>query len=234
MAFLPLKVVSPDKFDSLASALEDQDPAAFLPPATDATLVAGYAAQQSRLAALLRSDHSANYNLFLRGANFGGIVVYLHPLSRGTVYVNPADPFFAEPIVDYRAASNPLDLDIQVEFLKFTRRYYTETRLREYGPVELSPGAHITSDAALREAIRGQMSPTCFHPIGTSAMMPMELGGVVSETLEVYGVQGLSVIDASIMPDLPGAYTQQPTYAIAEKGADLVKGRAKKCPRSKR
>ncbi|KAH6685973.1 hypothetical protein F5X68DRAFT_241315 [Plectosphaerella plurivora] len=195
MAFLPLKVVSPSRFDALASALEDQDPAAYLPSGTDATLVAGYAAQKSRLAALLRSDNSANYNLFLRGANFGGIVVYLHPLSRGTIYIDPTDPFFAQPIVDYRAASNPLDLDIQVEFLKFTRHFYTETSLKAYGPVELSPGAHITSDEALREAIRGQMSPTCFHPIGTSAMMPRTLGGVVSETLEVYGTVTDNIAD---------------------------------------
>lgn len=231
MAFLPFSVVSPTRFEAIASALQAQDPATHLPPGADETLLAGYAAQRDRLATALRSNNSAFYNLFLRGANFGGIVVYLHPLSRGTVTIDPADPFFTQPTVDYRALSNPLDIDIQVEFIKFTRRLYTETSLSSYGPIEVSPGANVTSDEALGEAIVSQMSPTCFHPVGTAAMMPRNLGGVVSETLEVYGVQRLSVVDASIMPDLPGAYTQQPTYAIAEKAADLIKRRARKCPR---
>jgi choline dehydrogenase-like flavoprotein len=61
------------------------------------------------------------------------------------------------------------------------------------------------------------MIPSSFHPIGTAAMMPQKLGGVVDENLLVYGVKGLSIVDASIMPDLPGSYTQQTVYAVAEK-----------------
>jgi len=61
------------------------------------------------------------------------------------------------------------------------------------------------------------MIPSTFHPVGTAAMMPRELGGVVDEGLLVYGVKGLSVVDASVQPDLPRAYTQQTVYAVAEK-----------------
>jgi choline dehydrogenase len=57
-------------------------------------------------------------------------------------------------------------------------------------------------------------------------MMPRELGGVVGQDLLVYGVTGLSVVDASVMPMLPAAYTQQTVYAVAEKAADLIKERA--------
>ncbi|KAG7151863.1 Dehydrogenase xptC like protein [Verticillium longisporum] len=226
-SFLPFSVIAPSTFEAIASAYEAQDPAAYLPANSDPTLIAGYAAQKTRFAAALRAKDAAFYNLFLRGTNTeGSSTVFLHPLSRGTVHINTADPFFAQPRVDYRALSNPTDLDIQVEFVKFSRRYFLETSLAEFGPVEVSPGANVTSDEALREALRGLISPTCFHPVGTAAMLPRELGGVVDEKLLVYGVEKLSVIDASVQPDLPGAYTQQPVYAIAEKAADLIKARA--------
>lgn len=165
----------------------------------------------------MRSHGSAYYNLFLRGGGSEGALVYLHPASRGTVYVNPEDPYFAEPVVDYRAMSNPADVDIEVEFVKFTRRYWTETSLSEYGPVETRPGEDVRDDEDLRAYVRANVSPSTFHPVGTSAMLPRELGGVVDQALLVYGVSKLSVVDASVMPDLPGAYTQQSAFAVAEK-----------------
>ncbi|KAL0941765.1 Pyranose dehydrogenase 1-like protein 3 [Colletotrichum truncatum] len=229
--FLPFPVVAPASFEKIASAYESQDPGAYLPERTDATVIAGYAAQQKALAAAMRSNGSAFYNHFLRGADIEGAFVTLHPLSRGTIEIDPTDPFFKEPIVDYRALSNPADLDVQVEFIRFARKYFLETSLAEFKPVELVPGANVTSFEALSNALRSQLSPTTFHPIGTAAMLPRELGGVVDEKLLVYGVEGLSVVDASVQPDLPGAYTQQTVYAVAEKAADLIKARACKVSR---
>lgn len=165
----------------------------------------------------MRSHGAAFYNLFLRGAATESAFVFLHPLSRGTIEIDTADPFFKEPVVDYRALSNPADVDIQVEFIRFTRKYFLETSLVEFGPEERAPGANLTTFEALSAAIRAQVSPTTFHPVGTAAMLPRELGGVVDEKLLVYGVKGLSVVDASVQPDLPGAYTQQTVYAVAEK-----------------
>jgi choline dehydrogenase len=169
------------------------------------------------MAKALRSQSSAYYNLFLRGAPNEGAIVFLHPVSRGTIKIDLSDAFFKEPIVDYRALSNPTDLEILVEFINFTRRYFTETSLKRFAPQESRPGTNVTSLEALHNAIRVAVSPTSFHPVGTAAMMPRELGGVVDEKLLVYGVKGLSVVDASVQPDLPGAYTQQTVYAIAEK-----------------
>ncbi len=165
----------------------------------------------------MRSGGSAVYNFFMRGSDQEGSVVYLHPLSRGTVTINPKNPYFSQPSVDYRALSNPADSDVLVEFTYFTRQYFLNTSLRNYGPVEVWPGANVTTPADLVAAIRSSLNPSVFHPIGTAAMMPRELGGVVDEDLLVYGVTGLSVVDASVMPDLPGAYTQQTVYAVAEK-----------------
>lgn len=215
--FLPLSVISPSTFRQIAAKYEAQDPAAYLPPGTDKTVVAGYAAQIRAHARDLRGSGSAVYNLFLRGTRNEGSAIYLHPLSRGTVNINPADPYFSEPVVDYRVLSNPADAEILVEFTRFTRRFFFNTSMRAYGPVELWPGAGVTSSVDIVAALREFIIPSSFHPVGTAPMMPRELGGVVDEDLLVYGVSGLSIVDASIMPDLPGAYTQQTVYAIAEK-----------------
>jgi choline dehydrogenase len=216
-AWLPLSVIAPNAFRTIADRYEAQDPAAYLPAGADRTVVDGYRAQKKALARALRSRGSAVYNFFLRGSNQEGAIVYLHPLSRGTVTINPADPYFLPPVVDYRALSNPADLDVLVEFTQFTRRFFTQTRMKNYDPVEVSPGAAATTPAAIHSWLRSAMIPSTFHPIGTAAMMPRQLGGVVDEDLLVYGVKSLSVVDASVMPDLPGAYTQQTVYAIAEK-----------------
>ena len=173
----------------------------------------------------MRSTGSAFYNFFIRGtANEPGPIL-LHPLSRGTVTIDTADPYFALPKVDYRALSNPVDGDLVVEFTRFTRRVFSQTSLTAFNPVELLPGANVTIKEDIIAEIRGRLVPTSFHPVGTAAMMPRNLGGVVDEELRVYGVKGLSVVDASVMPDLPGAYTQGTVYAVAEKAADLIKGR---------
>jgi choline dehydrogenase len=65
--------------------------------------------------------------------------------------------------------------------------------------------------------VRNGITPTEYHPSGTCAMLPRELGGVVDETLKVYDVGGLRIVDASVIPTLPGANTCQTVYAIAEK-----------------
>jgi choline dehydrogenase-like flavoprotein len=215
--FLPLNVIAPKTFTQIADKYEAQDPSAYLPPGTDKTVVAGYQAQKKAHAQAMRGSGSAIYNFFMRGSDQEGAIVYLHPLSRGTVTINPKDPYFSQPSVDYRALSNPADLDVLVEFTHFTRQYFLNTSLRQYGPVEIWPGANVTSSADIMAATRNNLNPSVFHPIGTAPMMPRELGGVVDEDLLVYGVTGLSVVDASVMPDLPGAYTQQTVYAVAEK-----------------
>ncbi|KAK3899956.1 pyranose dehydrogenase [Staphylotrichum tortipilum] len=225
-SWLSLQVISPSKWQQIATRYEAQDPAAYLPSGTDAAVIAGYRAQQIALTKSMRSKDSATYNFFLRGGYEEGSVVFLHPTSRGSVTINPADPFFSEPNIDYRALTNPTDLEILQEFTPFTRKYFYETRLKDLDPVEVSPGSDVQTPQQIEAWLRNVMNPSTFHPIGTAAMMPKNLGGVVDEQLAVYGVQGLSVVDASIIPDLPGSYLQQTVYAIAEKAADLIKERA--------
>jgi choline dehydrogenase len=133
------------------------------------------------------------------------------------VQINATRPFETEPVVDYRTLSNPLDLEILVEILRFNRQYHFNTSLSSFGPIEISPGANVTSDETLAGYVRNGIMPTEYHPSGTCAMLSLELGGVVDETLRVYGIDGLRVVDASVMPTLPGANTCRTVHAIAEK-----------------
>jgi len=150
----------------------------------------------------------------------GGSFNILHTLSHGTVNINPSNPQ-SEPIVDYRALSNPADMAIMLEEIRFMRRFMASPDFAASVPVEVSPGANVTSDADLAAWVRTVYTPTLYHPIGTAAKMPRELGGVVAEDLLVHGVERLSVVDASIMPAMPGGPTSQTVYMIAEKVRSL-------------
>ncbi|KAF2457058.1 GMC oxidoreductase-like protein [Lineolata rhizophorae] len=222
-AFLGLPVITPDRFEEIASAFETQDPAQYLPSGIDSAVVEGYAQQQAALSRAMRSKDVTFLEQMVTGQP-GGSVQNLHPSSRGTIYINPSNPE-AEPIVDYRAGSNPVDIDVMVELVKFMRRFMTTGELAQYNAQELMPGSQAQSDSQLADWVRGQINPSVFHPIGTTAKMPREWGGVVSEDLFVYGVENLSVIDAGIMPTTVGATTSMTVYAIAEKAADIIKAR---------
>lgn len=170
------------------------------------------------MAAAIRSKNTAFYSMTISGSAMPDPAgVLLHPLSRGTVNINVTHPHDTEPVVDYRTLSNPLDVELIVEMIRFKRQYHFNTSLSAFGPTEITPGQAVVSDGGLEESVRKGITPTEYHPSGTCAMLPEELGGVVDETLRVYGVDGLRVVDASVMPMLPGANTCQTVYAIAEK-----------------
>ena len=103
--------------------------------------------------------------------------------------------------------------------------------MRRLWTAELAPGPDVTTDADLREFIRRDVT-TIYHPVGTCAMSgdsainTSGLTGVVDTELRVRGVDGLRVVDASVMPAVPRGNTNAPTIAIAERAADLIAGRA--------
>lgn len=216
IAFLPLSNISP-RWEEIATNLSLQDHASLLPANTDPTVLAGYVAQMNASVQAIRASNAAFYGASLTGGTGGGSLVLLHPLSRGTVNIDPADPANSEPLVDYRVLSNPLDAAVVADMIRYTRRYFFATSLGRFSPVETVPGANVTSEEDLVAFTRASITPTQHHPAGTAAMLPLELGGVVGEELKVHGVQGLRVVDASVIPMLPGANTCQTVYAIAEK-----------------
>ncbi|KAF2843525.1 GMC oxidoreductase [Patellaria atrata CBS 101060] len=220
-AWIGLPVITPE-WEDIVSRYEAQDPAQFLPANSDPTIVAGYAAFQKLHVKLLR-DRDTNLLWYPLQGMPGGIVMSMHVVSHGTINIDPANPN-AEPIVDYRALSNPVDLDIMAANIEFMRKYMNSSDFAPYGPRETFPGTSVTGEA-LREWIRQNLIPTNFHPIATAAKKPLEMGGVVGEDLRVHGTERLSVVDGSIMPLLPGANTQSTVYMLAEKAVDLIKAR---------
>ncbi|KAK4658271.1 hypothetical protein QC762_100470 [Podospora pseudocomata] len=222
-----LPVVSPGSFKRIASKYESRDPATYLPKGTDRTIIRGYRKQQQIYAREMRAKDFS----FLR-ATFSGdpsfVPIIIHPVSRGTVLIDPAagSDIEVEPIVNYRAASNPIDVDVAVEEIKFLRRFMTTGELSRYNATEVVPGPGYESDEALGAWVRANTIPSVYHPVGTAAKMPREWGGVVGEDLMVYGVRGLSVVDASMMPTIVAGTTSMTVYAVAEKAADLIKLRA--------
>ncbi|KAJ4423392.1 hypothetical protein N0V82_001996 [Gnomoniopsis sp. IMI 355080] len=226
-AWLPLTAMS-DQADALATKLEQQDFASILPTDTHPTVLAGYEAQMKALAGQMRSENTAFARLnFLAASGLEGPVL-LQATNRGSVNINTTDPRHTEPLVDYRALSNPVESDIYIESIKFYRRYHFNTTLAsKYTPIEYGPGTNVTSDEDYRSFISNNLLANDLHPVGTCSMLPLELGGVVDQTLRVCrNVKGLRVVDGSIIPMVPSANTCQPIYAIAEKtlqAADLIK-----------
>lgn len=212
-AWIGFPVVTPD-WDSLASRYEAQDPAVFLPDGAHPTVIDGYKAFQKLHARLLRTKNATWLWHAITGSP-GGVVMSMHIVSHGTVNINVSEPY-AEPIVDYRALSNDIDMEIMKENVRFLRRYLHSPDLEPYNPLETIPGIDIEGED-LEDWIRGAIVPSNFHPVGTAAKMPRERGGVVDEELLVHGTKRLRIVDGSIMPMLPGANTQQTCYMIGEK-----------------
>ena len=98
----------------------------------------------------------------------------------------------------------------------------TARALRRYAPEELLPGVEIQSDADLVDQI-GNIATTIFHPVGT-CRMGREPNSVVGADLRVRGLNGLRIVDASIMPRIVSGNTASPVIMIAEKAADMIRG----------
>jgi len=219
--FLPLDTVhsSPSSFHGkLASQTDDAYLASNLPPA----VLEGYKVQKKVLAKLYKSSNAAVYESPFGGGCTRGLILQ-KPLSRGHIHINASDPY-GEPAVDFRAYTNPLDFDQAIEFVKYTRRYLRSPKFNPFVPVETAPGPNITdsdSDGLIRY-VRATGGPTSFHASGTAAMLPRKLGGVVGSDLRVYGLKGVSIVDASIIPLIPSTHLSATVYAIAEKVSFLT------------
>jgi choline dehydrogenase len=111
------------------------------------------------------------------------------------------------------------------------REFAAARTLAKLCTVELAPGPGVRADTDLREFIRRDLG-TLYHPVGTCAMggdsrlAASRLTSVVDPELRVRGIDGLRVVDASVMPVVPRGNTNAPTIAIAERAADLISGRA--------
>lgn len=206
--------------DKIKGMVSDGSFASYLPNGTDETVVAGYKQQLSVLAEFLANPTAPVLETPFSGGPSAG-AFHLKPLSRGTVLIDPKNPD-GEPILDYRTATNPVDMDIMAEFIRFYRRMFSSPFLQSLGAVEVRPGARVQSDEDIHAYIREAVTMSFMHPCCTAAMMPKEKGGVVGPNLKVYGLPGLRVVDLSIMPLLVGSHTSSTAYAVGEKGAAII------------
>lgn len=155
----------------------------------------------------------------LRGYAYMAYVYDLRPASRGRVSLASADPL-APPRIDPQYLTQERDWQRLVDGVRRTREVLAQPALDPHRGEELSPGAAVQDEAALRAWI-ATAAETTYHPVGTCKMGVDPLA-VVDPELRVRGVAGLRVIDASIMPTINGSNTNAPTTMIAEKGADLI------------
>ncbi|HEX9624483.1 MAG TPA: GMC family oxidoreductase N-terminal domain-containing protein, partial [Streptosporangiaceae bacterium] len=150
--------------------------------------------------------------------------------SRGRITLRSNDPRH-KPLIDPGYLSDRADIDALVRGIDLVREIADAKPMRKICKAELAPGPDVRTDAELRDFIRHDVT-TIYHPVGTCAMSGRSqldanrVMGVVDTELRVRGVEGLRVVDASVMPTVPRGNTNAPTIAIAERAADLISGRA--------
>jgi choline dehydrogenase-like flavoprotein len=147
-------------------------------------------------------------------------VCNLRPTSRGTVRIKSSDPL-AHPAIMLNYLSTDADRKVAVDGMRFTRRIMAASALAKYRPEEWKPGPEVLDEEALVRAA-GDLGTTIFHPVGT-CKMGSDAAAVVDDRLRVHGIQGLRVVDASVMPLITSGNTNAPTTMIAEKGAEMIR-----------
>ena len=144
-----------------------------------------------------------------------------HPESRGTVRITTTDPL-ADPEIMLNYLSRQRDRDVMVEGLRIVREIYNQPGFKDRWTHEVIPGAQHQSYDEILNAARA-MSSTVYHLVGT-CRMGGDATAVVDSELRVNGVEGLRVVDASVMPKITSANTNAATLMIAEKAAALIQG----------
>ena len=146
----------------------------------------------------------------------------LRPTSRGTIRLRSADPA-AKPVIAPNYLDTYDDRRVAADAIRVTRRLMRQHALQAYRPEEFLPGPGVGDDDVSLAKAAGDIGTTIFHPVGTAKMgLPSDPLAVVDERLRVIGLQGLRVIDASVMPSITSGNTNTPTIMIADKAARMV------------
>ncbi|SER12108.1 choline dehydrogenase [Faunimonas pinastri] len=145
----------------------------------------------------------------------------LRPKARGRVTLRSSDPL-ADPVIDTGIYNHPDDLRTTMAGFRFARGVLSASPMKELIDREIFPGPNVTSDADLAEHFRRTVK-TGYHPVGTCPMgHDADEEAVLTPDLRVRGVQGLRVIDASLMPTIVSGNTNAAVMAAAAKAADLI------------
>ena len=146
------------------------------------------------------------------------------PESVGYVRAQSVDPF-VDPVIQPNYLKDPMDRQVLVKGMHWARKLLHTQALAPYFESDALPGPDVTTDDEWLDYAR-QYGSTAYHLIGTARMGPAtDKTSVVDDQLRVHGVQGLRVVDASVMPSMPSANTYSSTMMIAEKASDMIRGR---------
>jgi choline dehydrogenase-like flavoprotein len=145
------------------------------------------------------------------------------PKARGQVWLRSSDPT-DKPRIITNALSEPDDVDSMIAGMQLARQIAAQAPLREILVDELKPGGGRLQREDLEADLRRRLM-LIYHPVGTARMSDTAADAVVDSQLRVHGLQNLRVVDASIMPVIPGGNTNAPTIMVAERAADLIRGR---------
>ncbi|WP_029585777.1 GMC family oxidoreductase [Bradyrhizobium sp. URHD0069] len=153
------------------------------------------------------------------GRGFSCHFCLLRPKSRGSVSLHSADPMLS-PLIDPNFLGQAEDLEAMLAGYKTTRRLMETPALRALQKKDMFT-AGVETDDDIRALLRARVD-TVYHPVGT-AKMGVDAYAVVDPKLRVHGLEGLRIVDASVMPTLVGGNTNAPTIMIGEKAADIIK-----------
>ncbi|HET6375537.1 MAG TPA: GMC oxidoreductase, partial [Methylocella sp.] len=142
------------------------------------------------------------------------------PLSRGEVTLASADPL-DRPVIDFKYLSHPDDLRCAIVGVQWNLKILYAKAFDDIRGEEIAPGIKLRNGADLERFVR-RTAATTWHPAGTCKMGIDEMA-VVDPFLKVYGIEGLRVVDASVMPSVVSGNTCAPAIMIAEKAADLIR-----------
>ena len=154
-----------------------------------------------------------------------GYQVHVGPMysdARGSVWITSADPMIP-PSFRFNYLSTDQDRREWVEAIRLTREILSQPAFATYDGGEISPGPEIESDEEILEWVRTE-GETAYHPSGTCRMGVDEMSVVDPQSMRVHGVEGLRVVDASVMPYVTNGNIYAPTMMLAERAADLIKG----------
>ena len=146
----------------------------------------------------------------------------LRPTSRGTIKLRSGKPDEAPAIAPHYLSTDE-DRQVAADAIRVTRKLMKQKALSAYRPEEYLPGPSVGDDAEALAKAAGDIGTTIFHPVGTAKMgTASDPNAVVDEHLRFHGIDGLRVVDASVMPTITSGNTNTPTAMIAEKGAGMI------------
>ena len=151
----------------------------------------------------------------------------LRPESTGSIKLRSTDPY-DHPIIDANVLSTDEDWRMTRDSIKVTREVFRQDAMKPYVKAELFPGPDVRTDEDIDNYIR-ESATTCYHPSGSVKMGTDEMS-CLNHEMKVHGIEGLRVVDASAMPQVNSGNTNAPVTMMAEKAADMIRGRPQMVP----